>query len=443
MIMQDGDDDGQIRFRVVCKRWRRTRGGKDDSDRCETTVKVEPRHMQEFGITAGDVVRISGYTRSTAAICLPMADSEMRETDEPEVEVEFLDNPGRKAHRYPRIILSRQVSRNVDVQAGWQSTVYLSRFPKLEDGTGVPEAETVTLGTLDVAEKMMPGYRSSLDYSGVAGFVVTRDDLIDIPFQKEWAEKMQQNLQEGWEADEPANTGNTRRVRHHTPQFPGSFQSVVTDVRPRGRPFWVITKNTKFKFKNGGLERLFKRHVPAPRKLIGVIPLSRWILIENTEIVMASLELYPDTIKMIWYSHQRTKIPESDFTDMQKMNRVNQAMRKHEPSPVFSLEDNLGNRYASVGSGGGGGSTWPDPATMEIVADSSWHHVFAPGLAADASEIILTVKDVWWTKQSMTTELLSSAVDHPRAEPEYSPPPKIVIAGGPWRFAIPVSRQDV
>ena len=441
--MQDGDDDSQIRFRVVCRRRRRARGGEDDFGLRKTTVKVEPRHMQEFGITAGDMVRISGGARSTAAICLPMSDSEMRETDEPEMEVEFLDDPGRKAHRYPRIILSRQISRNVDVLAGWQSTVCLDRFPKLEaESGGAPEAETVTLGTADVVEKMMPGYRSSLDYSGVAGFVVTRDNLIDIPFQKEWIEKMQQNLQKGWETDGPANMGSPRRTRHYTPPFPCSFQSVVTDVRPGGRPFWIITKNTKFKFKNGGLERLFGRHVPAPRKLVGVIPVSRRISVENTEIVMASLEIYPSTIKMIWYSHQRAKIPESDFTDMQKMNRVNQAMRNDEPSLVFSLEDNLGNRYTSVGWGGGGGSTGPDLAAMEIVSESSWYHVFAPGLAAGASEIILTVKEVWWTKQSMTTELLSSAVEHPRAEPEYSPPPKIVIAEGPWRFSIPVSRQD-
>ncbi len=439
--MSDGDDDGPIRFRVVCRRWRRAGGGEDGPGLRETTVRVEPRHMQGLGITAGDVVWISGGARSTAAVCLPMSDSEMRETDGPEMEVEFLDDPGRKAHRYPRIILSRQVSRNVDVQAGWQSTVCLGRFTKLEAGSGgAPEAETVTLGTADVVERMMPGFRSNLDYSGVAGFVVTRDDLIDIPFQKKWVKKMRQNLQEGWETDESADAGSPGRT-HHTPPFPCSFQSVVTDVRPGGRPFWIITKNTKFEFKNGGLDRLFGLHVPAPRKLIGVIPISRRISVEDTEIVMASLELYPGTINMIWYSHQRAKISGSDFADMQKVNRVSRTMRNDEPMPVFSLEDNLGNRYASVGWDGGGGSTGPDPATMEIVSDSSWCHVFAPGLAAGAGEIILTVKEVWWTKRGTATEWLSSASGHPRAEPEYPPPPKIVIAEGPWRFSIPVSRQ--
>lgn len=440
--MAGEDDNNQIRFEVVCRR-RRTAGDKDDSGPCETTVRVEPRYMRELGITAGDVVRISGGARSAAAICLPMSDPDMRETDEPDMEVEFLGDPGRKARRYPRIILSGQVSRNVDIPAGWQPTVCLGRFPRSETGSGgIPEAETVTLGTAGVVEKVIPGYKSNLDYFRVAGFAVTRNDLIDIPFRKEWAEKMRQDMQKEWKTDVPAGGGSPGRARPRAPPFPRSFQSVVTDVRPEGRPFWLITKNTKFEFKNGGLERLFGRHVPAPRNLVGVIPISKQILVGDTEITMASLEVYSGMMNLIWYSHQRVRISEPDFTDMRTVDRMVRMMCGGEPRPVFSLEDDLGNIYTHVDGGGGGGSTGADPTTMELVSDSSWRHTFAPSLDAGARELILTIKEVQWVRQSMATERLPSAAGRPHTEHERPPPPKVVIADGPWRFSIPVGRQD-
>ena len=435
--MTDENDGSQIEFRVVHGRRRETEGHEDDSRRCKAIVKVEPRHMREFGIGDGEAVRITGGARSTAAICLPMSESDMQDADESEVEVEFLNDPGRKARRHPRIILHGPVSCNVDVTTEWQRTVFLSRFPKPEVGSeGVPEAEVVTLGTVGVAEKMMPGYRSNLDYSKVSGLVVTENDRIDVPFQKEWIEKMLKARK--WQETDARRPG-----RNRVPPFPGSFQSVVTDVKPGGMPFWLVTEKTRFEFKDGGLERVFARHVPAPTNLVGVIPISRQISVGDTVITVASLEVYPDTMKMIWYSHQHTKIPESDFTDARAMRRMGRRMSGGGPGPVFSLEDDLGNRYAGAIGEGGGGSSGPDPATMELVSNFSWSHVFSPSLDARAREIVLTVKEVQWMKQeTTTTEWLLPPTERPHVEPaERLPIPKVVIAEGPWRFSIPVRWQ--
>ena len=441
--MTDEDDSNQIEFRVMDGRLRGTGNREDDSQRCMAIVKVEPQHMREFGIKDGEAVKITGGARSTAAICLPMSESDIQDTDEPEVEVEFLNDPGRKARRHPGIILHGQVSCNVDVAAEWPHTVFLSKFPRPRVGSeDVSEAEVVTLGTVGVAEKMMPGYKSNLDYSKIVGLVVTENDRICVPFQKEWIEKMS-NTQKLRETNSLAGTRRHRRSRSPAPPFQGSFQSVVTGVEPGRRPFWLVTEKTRFEFKDGGLERVIARHVPVPRNLVGVIPISRHVSVGDTAITVASLEVYPGMMRMIWYSHQRTKIPESDFTDARAMNRMGRMMCGGKPRPVFSLEDDLGNRYSSAVWDEGGGSSGPDPATMELVSDFSWSHVFSPGLDDRAREIVLTVREVQWVKQMATaTEWLPSRMKRLPSEPaERLLPPKIVIAEGPWRFSIPVSRQ--
>ena len=447
--MTDNDDGSRIEFRVMDGRRRGSRDRGDDSLRYKAVVKVEPRHMREFGIEDGEIVKITGGARSTAAVCLPISESDIQETDEAEVDVEFLNDPGRKARRHPRIMLHGQVSCNVDATTEWQRTVFLSKFPKPGVGSeDVPEAEVVTLGTVGVAEKMMPGYKSNLDYSKVVGLVVTENDRIGVPFQEEWIEKMSK-AQKWQDADAPADARRPGRSRRLVPPFPGSFQSVVTGVKPGGRPFWLVTEKTRFEFKDGGLERVIARHVPVSGNLVGVIPISRQVSVGDTVITVASLEVYPDMMRMIWYSHQRTKIPESDFTDARAMNRRGRMMRGGggggEPRPIFLLEDDLGNRYYGVTGDGGGGSSGPDPSTMEMVSNFSWSHVFSPGLDARAREIVLTVREVQWIKQEVTaTEWLPSRMERPHAEPAERvplPPPKVVIAEGPWRFPIQVSLQ--
>ncbi|KAF6245438.1 hypothetical protein [Nitrosopumilus sp. b2] len=442
------NNDNSIEFRVVHKRRNRLENNVDPYQ-CKTIVKIEPQYMQKFGIREGDIVRISGNTKSTAAICLLMSDSDLQEIDTREIEVEYLNNPEKKAPQYPKIILYGPVSCNVDILGEWQQTVKLSKFPESQiKSENIPEAELVTLATVNIAEKTMPGYHSHLDYSEILGFIVTENDRIDIPFQNEWHEKKQQEMQEKENQETYSDMDNARGNRHRsrTPSFPKSFQSAIVDVKPEGKSFWKITENTRFEFKDADLAKIFDPHGFTPKKLVNVVSISKQILVDDTEFTIPSLEVYSDMMKLIWYSHQRIKISESDFADIRKMNHMNRMMYNEHPRLIITLEDDLGNQYVSTNrSGGGGGSSGPDPTTMEIISDYSWHHIFLPTLDTHAKEIILTIKEIQWVRQNKTS--MNAPPPPPRPPPhmtpiENMPLPKIVIVEGPWTFRIPINQQN-
>ncbi|KFM22159.1 hypothetical protein AAA799B03_00181 [Marine Group I thaumarchaeote SCGC AAA799-B03] len=444
-VMMTENNDAPIEFRVIYKRRNRTENN-DDPHQCKTIVKIEPHYMKKFGIKEGEIVKISGNTKSTAAICLPMSDSDFQETDEPEMEVEFLNNPEKKVQHFPKIILYGHVSCNVDVSHEWQRTVELSKFPENQTRTEeLPEAEIVTLATMDIAEKLMLGYQSNLDYSEIMDFVVTKNDRINIPFKKEWFEQKQQEMLRHENQNDTSNMSRHNRSHPHGPPFPDSFQSAIVDVKPEGKPFWNITKNTKFEFKNTDIKQFFDLYRFTPKKLVNVISISKQIFVEDTEFTIPSLEVYSNMMKLIWYSHQRKKIPESDFTDLPKMHNMNRLYNDH-PRLIITLKDDLGNEYNSTGeSGGGGGSSGPDPTTREFVSDYSWHSIFLPTLDTNAKEIIVTVKEVQWIKQNRA--IMDIPPPPPREPPHMTPienqfPPKIVIAEGPWTFKIPINWQN-
>lgn len=438
--------DNSIEFTVVHKRRNRIESN-DDPHQCKTIVKIEPHYMQKFGIKEGEIVQIIGNTKSTAAICLPMSDLDFQEVDSPEMEVEFLNNPEKKAQHYPKIILYGPVSCNVDISREWQRTVRLGKFPESQTRSGdIPEADLVTLATMDIAEKMMSGYQSNLDYSEITGFVVTANDRINIPFKKEWLEKKQE-MQEKESQDGYQNMNHhiPPRSRSRRPPFPNSFQSVVIDVKPEGKPFWNITENTKFEFTNTDIAQILVPYRLKPKKLVNVISISKQVSVEDTEFTIPSLEVYSNMMNLIWYSHQRKKIPESDFTDVYKLNRMHRLYNDH-PRLIITLKDNLGNQYVSTGeSGGGGGSSGPDPTTREIISDFSWHSIFLPTLDTTAKEIIVTIKEIQWIRQNRA---VMDAPPPPREPPHMTPienqfPPTMVIAEGPWTFNVPVHWQKL
>jgi len=95
------NNDDSIEFKMIYKRRNRLEND-DDPHQCKTVVKIEPHYMKKFGINEGEVFRISGNIKSTAAICLPMSDADFQEVDKPEPEVQFLNNPEKKAQHYPK-----------------------------------------------------------------------------------------------------------------------------------------------------------------------------------------------------------------------------------------------------------------------------------------------------------------------------------------------------
>ena len=92
------------------------------------------------------------------------------------------------------------------------------------------------------------------------------------------------------------------------------------NVKPEGKPFWTITGNTKFEFKEADLLKILDPFGLPPKKLVNVVSISKQLFVGDTEFTIPSLEVYSNMMRLIWYSHQRIKIPESDFTDMHKMN---------------------------------------------------------------------------------------------------------------------------
>ena len=280
-----------------------------------------------------------------------------------------------------------------------------------------------------------------------AGFIVTQNDRIDIPFQNEWYEKKQNELQRKENQEMPSNmNGRQNRSLPHTPPFPNSFQSAILDVKPKGKPFWNITENTKFEFKETDFAKIFADPLRlTPKKLVNVVSISKQLFVGDTEFTIPSLEVYSNMMKLIWYSHQRIKIPEFDFTDMHKMHHMHGRMHNEHPILLITLEDDLGNHYVNTNeSGGGGGSSGPDPTTREFISDYSWHHIFSPTLDSNAKEIIVTIKEVQWIKQNIT--IMESSP--PPTKPPYMTPienksvPKIVIAEGPWTFNIPIHKTS-
>ena len=102
-----------IEFRLV---YPRNTGAKKDNNSCKTIVKIEQRYMQDLGIKQGDVVKISGSTKSTAAVCLQADPGELEElmASSPDPEVEYLNDPGKKMQFPPGAIAYGPVSYNVD-----------------------------------------------------------------------------------------------------------------------------------------------------------------------------------------------------------------------------------------------------------------------------------------------------------------------------------------
>ena len=151
-------------------------------------------------------------------------------------------------------------------------------------------------------------------------------------------------------------------------------------------------------------------------------------------------------MKMIFYSEQRIKISESDFTNVEKVNSITSNLG--EPKFVISLSDDLGNSYHTEFENGGTRHTGPDLSTKEAVSEQEWYQFILPLLDPKAKELTVSIKEIQWFKRNqegvnethsgMHSSTSSSPPPKTNVPQEHHPPGKLVIIEGPWQFKIPV-----
>ena len=228
--------------------------------------------------------------------------------------------------------------------------------------------------------------------------------------------------------------------------MPRCFSSIILKVKPEGRPFWSIGKDTKFEFQNVDPDVLEPGFKLKPRNLTKVIPMAKQVDVDGIKITMASLEIYENIMKMIFYSEQRIKISESDFTNVDKVNSITSMLG--EPKFVISLGDDLGNSYRTEFENGGTRHTGPDLSTKEAMSEQEWYQFLLPVLDPKAKELTISIKEIQWFKRNqegideshsgMHSSTSLSPPSKTNVPQEHYPPGKLVIIEGPWEFKIPI-----
>jgi hypothetical protein len=384
----------------------------ENDDHCKTLIKIEPDQMEKMGIDEGDIVRITGKD-STIAFCFSLSEKELEKTKLQDIPVEYL-NPSHKKMDYPKIILSSLVSRD----ACPSRRIRLVQLEKLSTKSfkdNIPEATTVTLGTMDFAEKIMPNYKDHIDFSLLFGRLIKEKERISIPFLPDYAQRIEKKASRG------------------RPSHPVNFASLIIDAKPEEHEFWLVTKNTKFKFQNVNMDE-FRGKAPKPEavSLLRVIPIVEKLHLHDTDIVFASVEVFENTMKINWYTQQRIKLPDNILSNPSKFNTMN--IRPDSPELTIEIRDNLGNVYLDGHSAGGGGSSFPDPSTNEIVSDYSGEYRFFSTLNPNVKEITIIVKEIAWVKREPRQVPTPMTPSNMRSMQPSNP--KLSILEGPWEFKI-------
>jgi len=403
-------DDNSITFRSYLI---------EREDKCKTIARIEQKYMNDLGIQSGDIVKVTGKD-SAAAFCFPLGEDDLNKTKLQDVKIEYLNQPSKKTE-YPRIVLSNLVHCNA-CPSRRMGLVNLEKFSSQNTTDKIPEATAVTLGTIDFATKVMPDYKENLDYSPLFGRLVGKKDRINIPFLSAYSQKHQQKFSR----DKPIPP-------------PTSFQSVIVDAKPENYEFWLITENTKFEFQNVSMDA-FRGVIPRfeVMNLKRVVPIVKRLHVEDTDIVLASLEIYENSMKINLHLQQRIKLPDDFLSNPAKVNDISMRMHPDSPELVIEIKDDLGNLYADGFSLGGGGSTGPDPETGEIVSNNTQDFSFASTLDSNAKEITIIVKEIQWIRNHRR---FPKPTKPPHMTPISPSDVKITILEGPWEFKIPI-RND-
>ncbi|MCH9658286.1 hypothetical protein K0U27_06260 [archaeon] len=383
----------------------------ENDDHCKTLIKIEQGEMEKIGISEGDIVRVKGK-ESAVAFCFSLNREDLKKAESRDVPVEYL-NLDRKNKDYPKMILSSLVSRNA---CPYRRTrlVQVEKLPVKSFKEGIPEAITVTLGTMKFAEKAMPNFKDNIDFSLLFGRLIKQKERISIPFLPDYARQIE------------------RKVSKGRPAHPVNFASIIIDASPEKHEFWLVTKNTRFEFQNIQMDE-FRGTVPKPEalSLIKVIPIVKKLQLRDTNIVFASVEVFENTMKINWYTQQRIKLPEDSLSNPSKFKEVN--IRPDSPELTIEIKDDLGNLHSDGHSGGGGGGSFPDPSTNEIISNFSGEYQFFSTLNPNAKEITIIVKEIAWAKRErqIPTSITPSNTRSARFSNH-----KLSILEGPWKFKI-------
>ena len=384
----------------------------DEDDQCKSVVRIGRRRMQELNIKEGEVVRLEGNTKSTAAACLALDEDRNYVTNSNtrvyDVEIEYKNKGSSSSPEiqdpYPKIRINRLVDSHLGSRGGQTGLVKVSKFDdnaNLSFGNDKDTTATViTLGTLDMFEKMMPGYKDQVDWDDARDLLIQKDDKISISFKEDsFAEqrKTEKQRQDQFrqQRKQSRETGGKRPPRPPI-SLPRCFSSIILDVKPEGMPFWSIGKDTKFDFQDADPDVLEPGFKLKPKNLTKVIPIAKQVNIDGINITIASLEIYENIMKMIFYSEQRIKI--SDFTDVEKVNSMTSTLG--EPRFVIALRDDLGNSYHTEFENGGTRHTGPDLSTKEAVSEQEWYQFLLPLLDTKAKELTVSIKEIQWFKRN-------------------------------------------
>lgn len=385
----------------------------ENDDCCKTIVKIELGYMEKLGIKEGDIIKVAGK-ESAMAFCFSLNKEELEKAKSQDPQIEYL-NPDHKEIEYPPVIMSRSVHCNACPSRRLR-LVNLEKLPTSDFKNLVPEANTVTLGTMKFAENAMPGYQDNIDFSPLFGQIVKKQERVNMPFFPDFAQKHQRTSRGG---------------RTHPP----NFSSMIIDATPEHHDFWLVTKNTKFDFQDISMDE-FKGKMGKPEALsfIRTIPIPHKFCVHDTDISFTSLEIFDNAMKLRWYSLQRTKLPEDAFSNPEKAEEIQRSMSHQSAELTIEIKDDLGNIYADGHSAGGGGSSGPDPTTNEMVLDHSGEYRFSSTLDPKAKEITIAVKEMMWVKRNRRTMPPPSTPPkmYPMNESQY----KLSVLEGPWEFNI-------
>jgi hypothetical protein len=384
----------------------------ENDDHCKTLIKIEPDQMEKIGISEGDIVRITGKD-STIAFCFSLSQKELEKTKYQDIPVEYLNSP-RKKTDHPKMIMSSIVSRNA-CPSRRMRLVDLEKLPAKSFIYDIPEATTVTLGTMEFAGKIMPNYKGNIDFSLLFGRLIKEKERISIPFLPDYAQLIE------------------KKASSKRPPHPVNFASLIINAKPEEHEFWLVTKNTKFEFQNVSMDE-FRGKAPKPEalSLLRVIPIVKKLHAYDTNIMFASVEVFENTMKINWYTQQRIKLPDSVLSNPSKFNAMN--IRPDSPELTIEIKDDLGNMHSDGHSGGGGGGSFPDPSTNEIISDYSGEYRFFSTLDPNAKEITVIVKEIAWVKRELRQ--VHTPMMTPNMRSIHPSNHKLSILEGPWEFKI-------